>query len=403
MKAEAPATDDRISAPWLSPTLLPENPIVTGWGILLGGKVEPMSRDELLALVRQGPGAERWNGQTERKPVILVATPGADRIVPLAECVEFQPLIIELDGNTFRLDRSKNGRLFYFLMAACVAMLVLDQGQAAFLPAIYASNAGTAHFEAWMALRKLKRQPAEYLKNLAAQIRYAYWQQSGGEWATWRTLGMAGVWFLIFIVQIYVSFTASGHAPQADIQAAALIKQLVPAQPWRLLTGPMLHGSVMHVLMNVVAMLSLGSILERCAHRNLVAPVWLLGALGGSLLSWIVLPADSVGASGGIMGLFGFLLIMVWRRRALMPPDFLASLLRSLLAMAMLGILAWTLIDNAAHLGGLVVGALVAFYIFREREGSLPLPDTTLLRFIGIASEMIFAGMAFLTLLKLID
>ncbi len=403
VKADAPLKEAEFSAPWLSPTVLPDNPMGNDWGVLWDGKVESIGLDSLLALVRQGPGATQWNGKTERNPVVFVAVPGVNRIIPLAECAEFQPMIIELNGSNYQSDRSKNGRIFYPLAAICVALALFGHGREAFLPAFYATGAGTAHFEAWVALRKLRMHPSEYLKSLAAEARYAYWQQAGGKWADCRTFCMVGAWLLITAVQAFMVFTTSSKEPRPDIIAAALIKPLVHTQPWRLLTGPMLHGSIMHILMNAMAMLSLGSILERSAHRNLLAPVWLLGALSGSLLSWITLPADSVGASGGLMGLFGFLLVMVWRRRALMPPDFLQSLLRSLLAMAMLGILAQDIIDNAAHLGGLLAGGLLGIWVFREPEGSLPLQDTTMLRTIGVFSETLFIGLAVFTLLKLIQ
>lgn len=401
MKPDAPTIKAESSAPWLSPTLLPENPMEHNWGVLWDGKVEPMDLESLSALVRQGPGDERQNGKTKRKAVEFIAVPGVNRIVPLVEGAEFQSLVLERDANSYRSARSQNGRVFVLGAAACVGIVLLGGGPEAFLPALFATEAGAAYLEAQLELRKLITRSGDYLKNVAARARYAYWLQAGGKWSNYRSFCMAGAWLLIAAVQILMLFTTESKEPRPDIAAAALVKTLALAEPWRLLTGAMLHGSVMHILMNVAAMLSLGSIVERSAHRNLVAPVWLLGALSGSLLSWRILPADSVGASGGIMGLFGFLLVTVWRRRALMPPDFLQGLLRGLLAMAMLGVLAWGLIDNAAHLGGLLAGGLLGLWVFRQPEGSLPLQDTILLRTGGAVSEFLFLGLTVFTLMKL--
>ena len=120
----------------------------------------------------------------------------------------------------------------------------------------------------------------------------------------------------------------------------------------------MLHGSVIHFLMNASTMFALGPLLERGAQRYLLTPVWLAGAVSGSLLSWMATPTTSVGASGGILAVFTFLLVMGRRRKDRLPPDFANSLIRSLVMIGMLGLLAWGVIDNAAHLGGAFFGYL---------------------------------------------
>ena len=164
----------------------------------------------------------------------------------------------------------------------------------------------------------------------------------------------------------------------------------------------MLNGWVMHLLMNVSALVALGPVLERSAHRKLLAPVWLAGALAGSLLSWAALPATSVGASGGLMGIFAFLLVMSWRRRKLLPSDFLNSLLRNLLVTAVFGALAWAIIDNAAHLGGFLAGGSIGLLVFRNSEGELPLRDSNGLRALGSVSEAAFVGLIFYTAFRLL-
>jgi len=44
--------------------------------------------------------------------------------------------------------------------------------------------------------------------------------------------------------------------------------------------------------------------------------------------------------------------------------------------MAVFGLLAWSVIDNAAHAGGALTGALIGYWLCRYEEGRLPLPDT---------------------------
>ena len=88
---------------------------------------------------------------------------------------------------------------------------------------------------------------------------------------------------------------------------------------------------------------------------------FLLSVIGGAVASQLLMPdTASVGASGGILGLVGFLLVVGVRHRGSLPADFAKSIIRSVLFMAALGFLAKDYIDNAAHAGGFLVGCVIA-------------------------------------------
>nr|WP_240978580.1 rhomboid family intramembrane serine protease [Longimicrobium terrae] len=129
---------------------------------------------------------------------------------------------------------------------------------------------------------------------------------------------------------------------------------------WRLLTAPVLHGGVVHWAFNVSALDSLGRMMERRAPRAWLPITFLLAALAGGAAS-ALLPPDgvSVGSSGGLMGLFGFLVVMVRRRRADFPEGFSRALLLNIALIGVVGGIAYAYIDNAAHAGGLAVGLLI--------------------------------------------
>lgn len=351
-----------------------------------------MSLESMLSDFRKGPGAEQWNGQTERDIVGFVAEPGKERIVTIADSSVFRPVILEVNQHNLALERAKCLKAFLVLGGICIALFAAGLSQAVVLPALFAAQYGTAYLHARSGLGRLRSDPDGYLAELSAQLRLGYWQGMGGNRGMARTWTMAGAWALLSIMQLTASLMKGGGRP--DLSAAALVKPLILAEPWRLLTGPMLHGSLMHLLMNVSGMLALGPIIELSVHRKLVALVWMAGALAGSLLSWAASPATSVGASGGLMSLFGFLLVMSWRRKALLPPGFLNSLLRDLLATALFGILAWAIIDNAAHAGGLLAGVSIALLVFRQSKGGLPLGETTGVQWLGSISEASFVGVA---------
>lgn len=164
----------------------------------------------------------------------------------------------------------------------------------------------------------------------------------------------------------------------------------------------MMHGGILHFVFNMTAAVVFCSIVERTAHRRLAVPLWLLGALAGSLASTFATAQNSVGASGGILAWMAFAVVMAWRRKSLLPPDFFKDLIRNMVIIAIIGIVAWVAIDNAAHLGGALAGAAVALWIFRDPAGDLPLSDGTTLRVVGLLAEIVFVTLALGTVLLLL-
>jgi membrane associated rhomboid family serine protease len=128
---------------------------------------------------------------------------------------------------------------------------------------------------------------------------------------------------------------------------------------WRILTGATLHGSLLHLVMNSYAFFSFGRIFEMLTNRAHLAIVFLLSAIGGGLLSLVMLPDGvSIGASGGIVGLIGYLLIYAFRRREFISYEFRKSLLINIGFILVFGLLLYQTIDNYGHIGGLITGAV---------------------------------------------
>jgi membrane associated rhomboid family serine protease len=130
---------------------------------------------------------------------------------------------------------------------------------------------------------------------------------------------------------------------------------------WRLLGGTYLHGSLPHFLGNMTALLMYGSILEVKGGALRLPFVYLLAALGGSLAS-ISLPPEgpSVGASGGIVGIIGYLFMFSRRQTTKFPAAFHGATASVLAGLFTFGALGYWFIDNAAHAGGALTGALLA-------------------------------------------
>jgi membrane associated rhomboid family serine protease len=137
----------------------------------------------------------------------------------------------------------------------------------------------------------------------------------------------------------------------------------VSGQYWRILTGAVLHGGLLHLLMNCYALYVLGKNIEVLSNRAHLAIVFLLSALGGGLLSLIFMPGGrSVGASGGIIGFLGYLAVYGYLRRAVLSTEFLKNMLFNIGFIALYGIFLYQVVDNFGHFGGLLTGAIYGFF-----------------------------------------
>ena len=81
---------------------------------------------------------------------------------------------------------------------------------------------------------------------------------------------------------------------------------------YRLLTSAFLHDGPTHILFNMWALYVIGPALERWLGRTRFVALYLLSALGGSVLVYLLTPINvpTLGASGAIFGLFGATLVL---------------------------------------------------------------------------------------------
>jgi membrane associated rhomboid family serine protease len=199
---------------------------------------------------------------------------------------------------------------------------------------------------------------------------FAYWLGAGETPATrWCVRGLIAVFAVQVLAPALWSPNVLGAALQRlfdvgaeSVEAGALVKPLVrDGELWRLLTCGLLHGGLLHIGFNGMAFANVGAVLERFYGAATLVVTFFLSVLGGSIASQLLMPdATSLGASGGILGLVGFLLVVGLRYRSSLPADFAKSIIRSVLFMAALGFLARKYIDNAAHAGGFLVGCAAA-------------------------------------------
>lgn len=166
--------------------------------------------------------------------------------------------------------------------------------------------------------------------------------------------------------------------PGDSLKAAGLQKDryLLHHEWWRLLTAPFLHGHPLHFLMNAAALVYLGKRVEVFARWPHVPLVFLFSACIGGEASARFLASASVGASGGLMGWLGFLLVFESLHRKLVPRTARKRLLAGVLLTGLIGLVGYKFIDNAAHAGGLIAGMFYAVIVFPRSESAMR-PNTT--------------------------
>ena len=137
-----------------------------------------------------------------------------------------------------------------------------------------------------------------------------------------------------------------------------------PHQPWRLVSSLFVHGGLTHLLLNLASLWLLGVLLEaRIGGRRLLAAYLASGVAASIATLWYHSGGiNSTGASGAIFGLYGLLLALLLSKKLVLDKWDRRGLLGLVLYLVLSNLIAGLTgnIDNIAHLGGLLLGLLVA-------------------------------------------
>jgi rhomboid protease GluP len=135
-----------------------------------------------------------------------------------------------------------------------------------------------------------------------------------------------------------------------------------------LVTSCFLHGSILHLGLNLLVLWQVGPFLERAVGRARLLPLYLAAGITGSVFSAIAGrlfgPSLSIGASGAVCGVGGAILVLGARTQGWRGPlarqmaGWLAALFVLGLAKNLQG--GMVQVDNAAHVGGALGGVIIA-------------------------------------------
>ncbi len=178
--------------------------------------------------------------------------------------------------------------------------------------------------------------------------------------------------FALINVVVYIVLEALGDTNSASFMLThgALYPPavLVDGQWWRLLTAAFLHFGLPHLINNLILLICLGSYLERAYGRVRYVILYLVCAIGANAVSlwWMARTDDnavSAGASGVVFGMMGALIALVLSQRGHYRELPLTRLL-IMLALCLYFGFASGGVNNAAHIGGLLIGFIMGWIYF---------------------------------------
>ena len=161
-------------------------------------------------------------------------------------------------------------------------------------------------------------------------------------------------------------------------------------QWWRFITPMFVHINLPHLLVNMYSLWIVGPYVEKLYGSAKFIVFWVVTGIAGVVASYLTVRPDlatgalgrflfksadvpSAGASGALFGLVGVLFVFGIKFRHELPEGFKRAFGTGMIPIIVInlfiGFIGRGLIDNAAHLGGLLSGAALAAVVQYRRPG----------------------------------
>lgn len=350
---------------WASPEVYPAKPDSSPYGAMSrkGRRTEFESLEALSAHVR-----------SSRESVEAVWTPETGSMVPPEAVADLlEPLrrrfvdLAEADAADARRSTVIFSLLVLWALYASLAKRQIptesvEVGLAALLLVVLGL---IPWYDAWKDRKQAWALNGDGLAGEEEEARFERWLGMEGRTFTQVLLGLL---VLTGAVQIWVDLKPS-------VAAAGLDKEAYRhGEMFRLFTAPFLHGHPLHWALNAAGLWFIGRRVEALARWPHLVIVFFLAMIAGGIATAELMPDQpSVGASGGLMGLLGFLLVFETLHQRLVPHPTRRRLFAALILTFVVGFIGYRFIDNFAHGGGLAAGVLYAALVFpRSRSARRP-------------------------------
>lgn len=165
-----------------------------------------------------------------------------------------------------------------------------------------------------------------------------------------------GIFVISFIFNLQQDLIILGAMPPIEYVLAT-------GEYWRFLTSFFIHSGLMHVVFNMIILLHAGGYLEPHLGSRHFSFFYMISGLLVSFFSGVFTNALSVGASGAIFALLGFLLFfeLLARKRGIRTNNLIVPLV----AINIIITIIIPQISFVAHLSGLIIGYIYASYRYK--------------------------------------
>ncbi|HUB26463.1 MAG TPA: rhomboid family intramembrane serine protease, partial [Tepidisphaeraceae bacterium] len=335
--------------PWESPDLFPLIPTDGQYGFIRRQIPVSCTLEQLRQTIAHGWG-----------PLPLVWTPASRRVVPAVEAASLFDVV-----KPRLMKKTIASAAGWALLGAGLAAAVVLTAKQEQMPADQAKSM------AWtllvflgivpmaMTIRSYQVLATFTVRDMIAHGRVARYQ------AWLRRRWLVTTWFVAACILVVFACQLKAGVDLSAV-LCGLVKPLPRGQWWRLLTMALMHGGFIHIAVNLTSLVILGRLVEAHSRPAYLPIVFVLSAIAGSLasLKFGPVPGTTVGASGGLMGLIGFMAVMGYRRRSVLPGGFLQIMIANVFLIGLMGSTASNVIDNACHFGGLAAGVVIGLIVF---------------------------------------
>lgn len=185
---------------------------------------------------------------------------------------------------------------------------------------------------------------------------------------------------LNLIVFFAVDLTGGSQNIEHMINCGAAYTPLIlENREWyRIFTCMFLHFGMAHLVNNMLVLFVLGGRLERTVGKVRFLLIYILGGISGNLCS-IILDlktmdyAVSAGASGAVFAVMGAMIYVLLRRKGRVE-DVTARQMVIMAAFSLYFGFTSSGVDNAAHIGGILSGFLLALLLYHPRKTRTSVP-----------------------------
>ena len=183
------------------------------------------------------------------------------------------------------------------------------------------------------------------------------------------TILLAAVNVIVFLVLSFLGMTEDGEfmLKHGAMYVPYLIQR---GEYYRLFSSMFLHFGIEHLFNNMLLLLFLGDTLEEIVGKWKYLVIYIGGGMAGNLLSVVMdcrsgSAAVSAGASGAVFAVIGGILIILVKNGGRLQ-QITASRLLLMIGLSIYHGFRSVGIDNAAHIGGVLAGALLTLVLYRK-------------------------------------